>query len=300
MSMSSVWQVVMTDGLHGWMLLTSDPGAGQLPEELATTRDGGRSWKKADAKGMPIGRNGPQLLIPRSPSEAWFAAIHYDEDQNPVLMSHSLDGGRTWHEDASFEREFSWCKNCTAVTLSATDNRFHASHACFEVALLASDAADKVTGAGQAVTGASQARYCLAPGARSWLAPVRLQVPKAPSAKMALQHVFLLPLFASRTLGFTVVDTDRPESSGHPESHPNGQGGGNSRSAVYQTNDGGRSWHTAPAPLQSGGNADATVSVAQVEGSGRDVLLLLQTAGEDTSYKLLYSADYGSSWVSLL
>jgi hypothetical protein len=293
--MSKVDQAVMTDRLHGWMLPISAAGAGLLPEMLATTSDGGQHWKKVQAKDMPIGGNFPQLLIAHSPLEAWFATIHYDKDVNPVTMSHTEDGGRTWKEDTSFKKRFPWCENCTAQNLSAPGESFHPGRVCFEASL----GLESVSGE---VTETSLALYCLAKNSESWSAPTRVPEAKASFVQAGMEHGATLPLFADSTLGFSVVFayqqgsdpiSDR-ENVGNSKSDRTWQ-----ESAVYQTDDSGKNWHSASASLQAEYRADASLDVTEVAANGKDVLLLLKSTAENTQSKLIYSSDHGFSWIAI-
>jgi len=66
-------EIKMVDRQHGWMILSDNSLMNRMPQNLATTADGGAHWTTQKAKGMPIGTDFSQLLIARSATEAWFA-----------------------------------------------------------------------------------------------------------------------------------------------------------------------------------------------------------------------------------
>jgi hypothetical protein len=168
--MSEVSQVIMTDKSHGWMLLDGGIGAGQLPGALATTDDGGKTWKKAAAEDMPIGSDGSELLIPRSATEAWFAFSSAGQNEGPIDVSHTTDGGRTWHDVVHpFAAGFPWCKDCFRLGMTSGDdlyNRLHKERVCLYVNLEIEHGAINRSG--------GWARYCLSPHSKAWSGPVRV------------------------------------------------------------------------------------------------------------------------------
>jgi hypothetical protein len=285
MAMTGIRQMVMADPLHGWMILQGEGGAGMLPESLATTSDGGRNWRLVPAKEMPIGDTGPQLLIVRSPSEAWFATIEYAEE-NPLLLSHTADGGRTWHEDAAFPPKSPPCKHCTLAELSIPDDQPHPGKACFEVGL-------RPEGPNQN-NELGQVRYCLGPNGLNWSAAVSLPTPHPAFFADSLSHYSSLPLFADRMVGFSKACAEHKGPGWKNDGNPKGD------ETQYecendQTSDGGKTWQPANLPW-----AIKSATVSQVAGLGHDVWLLV-TGGPDADHpvsSVLHSADHGVTWSS--
>jgi hypothetical protein len=268
----SILQVIMVDAQHGWMLLSGDPGAGQLPEEIATTSDGA-TWKLTAAKDAPIGRNRPQLLMPRSATEAWMTMVDYDDDAPPILMSHTNDGGRTWKADKTFPggpNELRCVTYCMFDQLSRPDNEFHPGKECFEGIVEQRNGPPDY-----AVNAWKQVRYCTTPDGHQWEKPVALpQV--LPAATPVADSREELPVFADRNLGFK--ETSR---------------------GVFETTNGGMTWQES-APLDASSNFGKDLTVKQTAATGDKVLLLLSGPNDDTkNNKLLYSADRGTTWTTL-
>ncbi len=99
---SEVGQCRFVDRQHGWMLLFGEPGAGQLPEMLVTTADGGHTWQTvADwthygPGKAPLGRDGAQSLVVRSATVASLVVSRNLENESPVEVARTEDGGYTW------------------------------------------------------------------------------------------------------------------------------------------------------------------------------------------------------------
>ena len=160
--MGGVWLCQMVDAQHGWMVLNGDPGASMLPEMPVTTSDGGKTWKRIAAMGMPIGEDFPQLLIARSSQSASFVAGRIEGPKHPetseygeLLVSRTDDGGQTWSPAATLYQSLPY-------GLSGLQNGQTPGSVCFDVDFAAADK-----------------RFCSFDGGMTWLAP-RCQLCRSP------------------------------------------------------------------------------------------------------------------------
>jgi hypothetical protein len=268
----TVSQVGMVGSQHGWMLLESASQMNRAQEKLVTTSDGGRQWIEQTATGMPIGNDFPQLLIPRSSDEAWFLS------SQPFGMWSTADNGKSWSNDTAFSATFPfpWCKNCSEVLsgIASVGPAWiappHQGRPCLDIALDFNRDLDSI--ASKIPAGQSVARYCLTGNGRAWMAPTRLPIAGGGDRN----HVAGLTAFANQQLAFASV-TVAPAYT----------------STVYETTDGGATWHEAEL-----GAAGSDVRVEQASAEGKNVLLLLES-WKNGDKKLMYSPDSGATWTEL-
>lgn len=151
------------DMQHAWLIAANEPGAGQLPEQLLKTSDGGRSWQLAKAENMPIGHNGPQVLSVQSAKRAWFAGTCYGcEDPDMLIMTYTIDGGEHW-----VRTPLQWWDTLARETgtpdISSKDGGFHPSlNACVEITV-------------RSEKSNTLKRSCTKDGGHTWQKPVAIK-----------------------------------------------------------------------------------------------------------------------------
>ena len=275
MFMDSVDQVVLTPDDGGWMTLTGEPGAGQLPSLLAVSRDGGRTWSVSPAAGMPIGRNHPELTIVRSAKEAWAIAVDLDDEDPPLVVAHTIDGGANWLRNQSIPQTVPWCQQCHAEELSRQDNAVHAGRTCFEMVLRPDKPGHPAEG-----------RYCLSADGGNWGPPIPLTLPAEMNQSAEGFESGELPMFVTAVIGFQVDWTDVPT----------GNGTTSRKMIIYQTGDGGRTWSPSKLMQVLHPEKDLVFGLQQAAPAGDDIVVLFADADDRV---LLRSRDKGETWTRL-
>jgi hypothetical protein len=230
----TVNQVAMVDEHHGWMLLQGVSQMNRMPEALVTTSDGSH-WGMQPANDMPLGNDFPQILLPVSGNEAWFAAV------KPAGIWHTTGGGRAWSKDQAVSLQFPWCKDCDVTSIRRIPST--EGPRCLDFQLTRSS-----TESGQHVR-ESIGRYCLAKNSREWIGPADF-----PTAGERNRNSLVSPaVYADSQLGLAAVSVS-PQFT----------------SSIYETSDRGATWRVAPL-----GAAGKDALVGQVSTSGDSVVLLL-------------------------
>jgi hypothetical protein len=271
---NSIVQAVLTPDGHGWMRIQGDPGAGQLPEILVVSSDSGKTWSLSPAEGMPIGRDRPQLTIVQSDAEGWAMAVDYDEDDPPLIVTHTIDGGESWVRNTSIGQDVPWCGGCHFTQLSRGDDSVHDGRTCFEAMLRPAEEGK-----------AAYARFCLTAEGMNWRSPVRLAMPTALDGPDAGDGTAggELPVFADGQPGFDLV---WHQVAG--ESH--------NRFDIYQTGDGGKGWKISGVLAAAGYKPGDDVALKQIAAVG-DAVAVLVARGERGAV-LVWSMDRGATWVA--
>jgi hypothetical protein len=279
---SQVGQCRFVDRQHGWMLLFGGPGGGQLPEMLATTADGGRTWKTvadSDQQGAgnaPLGRNGGQSFVIRSATIAAFVAARNSEKELPLGAAWTADGGHTWL-NTPISQESSWVGYNVGELAQLKDDPIHPHRVCVDALLNRYDQSSDSYSSGDA-------RYCSADDGRTWLSPVRVPMPTTiiGDTGPGRGHGSSIPVYADATLGFAKVWGDR-KALGREY-------------ALFVTTDAGKTWNPAPAPMAQRYRASEDIQMTQVDAQGNTVWLLLTLAGDSPHSDLFVSCDHGVTW----
>jgi hypothetical protein len=282
------------DRLHGWMILTGDPGAGMLPEMLATTSDGGHTWKKiADsdqpATGLPLGINGGQALLVRSATVASFIAARSLEHQAPLVAARTEDGGDTWTNTPVLDRAM-WLGASVGALAQRRNDPKQSHRVCVDADLQSYDQPSDSYRDGDA-------RYCSADDGRTWSLPVPVPKPTAiiGDTGPALGHGSGLPVYADAALGFTEVWGDHKAPGWKPDGDPSGHE--TSREyGLFVTADAGKTWKPVPASIAEHYRDSESVSITQADARGNTVWLLITVPGDSTRSDLFFSADHGITW----
>ena len=269
---SQVGQCRFVDRQHGWMLLFGEGGGGHQPEMLATTADGGHTWKTvadSDRHGSgdwPWGY-GAQSLVVRSATVAAFMTGRNMGSELPLAAAWTEDGGHTWI-NTPISQESSWVGYSVAELAQLKDDPAHPHRVCVDALLNRYDqSSDSYSG--------GDARYCSADDGRTWLSPVRVPMPTG--------HGSSIPVYADATLGFAKAWRDRgPESL--------------REYTLFVTTDAGKTWNPAPAPMAQRYRSSDDVQVTQVDAQGSTVWLLLTLAGDSPRSDLFVSGDHGVTW----
>ncbi|GIP35905.1 hypothetical protein [Paenibacillus sp. J2TS4] len=81
------------DEHNGWLLVTSDPGAGQMGKALYRTEDGGITWTRLGEISQQI-ESYPTGMTFLDERNGWITSINHAQDY--PLIFHSGNGGRSW------------------------------------------------------------------------------------------------------------------------------------------------------------------------------------------------------------
>jgi len=261
-----VGQCRFVDRQHGWMLLFGGLGAGQLPEMLVTTADGGHTWQTVanwDQHGpgtAPLGRTGAQSLVVRSATVASLVVGRTAENEVPLAAASTEDGGHTW-----ISTSISHPSGFDVPGLAQLkDDPTQPHRVCVDALLKYDQSSDSYSGA----------RYCSADDGRTWLSPVRVPMP-------GFGYGSSIPVYADATLGFAEAWGDLRKAPDY---------------TLFVTRDAGKTWNLAPASITERYKASDDVQVTQVDGQGNTVWLLLTLAGDSPHSDLFVSADHGVTW----
>ena len=283
---SQVGQCRFVDRQHGWMMLFGEPGADQLPEMLATTADGGHTWKtvadsnQQGAGNAPLGRNGGQSLVVRSATIASFVAARNAEKELPLVAAWTGDGGHTWI-NTPISQDSSWVGYNVGELARLKDDPMHPHRVCVDALLNRYDQSSDSYRSGDA-------RYCSADDGRTWLSPVRVPMPTTVigDSGPGLKHGNSIPVYADASLGFADVWGDRKVPG--------------REYALFVTADAGKTWNPAPASITGRYRASDDVEVTQVDGQGNTVWLLLTLAGDSPHSDLFISSDHGVTFYPIV
>ena len=291
---SEVGQCRFVDHQHGWMLLFGEPGAGQLPEMLVTTADGGHTWQTVAAWDQhgpgtaPLGRTGAQSLVVRSATVASFIAARNAENEVPLAAASTEDGGHTWINTV-LDESVSIGSNVSGLA-QLKDDPMQPHRVCVDALLSRYDQSSDSYSSGDA-------QYCSVDDGRTWLSPVRVPMPATVIGDTGpgLGHGSSIPVYADATLGFAEVWEDRKAPGWKPDGNPTGRETFREY-ALFFTTDAGKTWNPVPASITGPYGASDNIQVTQVAGQGNTVWLLLTLVGDSPHSDLFVSADHGVTW----
>lgn len=275
-SMAYVRLLTANDEQKIWAVLSSEAGAGQMPESLVTTDDGGRTWKvlvDGSHKGnLSIGENGDQLLVAKSRSELWFAAIRYSDFPDDLAFSRSTDGGMTWTGYSGFSRELSVRSSCQISSLVAfySGNGQSISDLILEVHL---DSCCREERCAYAAL-----RYNSVDNGVTWSPPFPITFSwneRNVPYRIADLH------FANTEVGWLTVCLER---------------NGKCTYQTFETLNAGSTWQTLSYDLAHSFGSDSKQKIEAVQAKGQSVWMLLGRTGTDRASKLLYSPNNARNW----
>jgi len=270
-----VYKYEAVDAQHAWLLGAGEPGAGQLPEELFRTVDGGRTWKLAEGDsyehGPPIGSNGGQILAVKDADHAWFIATCAGCDEDAFLSATATeDGGKSW-KPAKLMQHYPECTNCYPMNITRSPV---AAGDCFDVDLRPMDEGDKRQSVPE--------HFCSLDGGRTWEKP---QVGLTVRPKEGFSYGGDLSSWATYAkgapeLGVTVDSKEKPADAQHKTEWY--------EQKLMETRDGGVTWSPILPELRA-----SLTPIRGLEARGRNVWLMLS---EGAGAKILHSRDRGATW----
>lgn len=117
---TGVNQVQFTDTQNGHLIVGVDAAMGSTFKTLLHTADGGKRWKVDPASQAVVGEeNAPIHMFFNSKLEGWIltAGVHGQPYPN-ISLSHTTDGGNTWHSFNKFEQPSVCRPNCSVQNVS--------------------------------------------------------------------------------------------------------------------------------------------------------------------------------------
>jgi len=274
-----VYDYAVVDAQHAWLLGAGEPGAGQLPEELFRTADGGRTWKEADgdeAHGAPpIGRNGGQLLAAKDATHAWFIATCAGcEDDAFLAAAYTDDGGRRWNS-AKLVQHYPECANCYPSAISRASST---AGDCFDVNLTPMDENDHRT--------SIPVHFCSYDGGHTWEKPLR-GMTVSPKGGFTFHEGWcdwVVYAQGDPELGMTGDFVHTPADAQHKTDW--------SEERLIETRDGGHTWLPILPELKEG-----ITPVRSLQAKGDLVWLMLS---DGPGGRILLSRDHGVTWSSIV
>jgi len=272
-----------TDDQHAWWMTASDPGAGQLPEILFRTADGGRTWKQADgyagsddSHGMPIGNNGGQILVPKDATHAWFISTCAGCDYGAFLnAAYTDDGGQSW-QAAKLPQQYPECTQCYPSDITRAPR---AAGDCFDVSL-------RPPGDDGDHRRIVPVHFCSYDGGHTWDKPLPGMTVQ-PKEGFHFREGWCGQMTYARgypELGMTVDFVERPADDGHKTDWV--------EERLLETRDGGHTWvHVMPELKES------ITRISSLQASGDVVWLMLD---EGANARILLSRDRGVTWQKVL
>lgn len=117
---TGVNQVQFADPQNGHLIVGVDAAMGSTFKTLLHTTDGGKRWEVDAVSQAVVGsENAPIHMFFHSNSEGWIltAGVHGQPYPN-ILLSHSTDGGHTWHSFNKFAQPSVCRPNCAVQNIS--------------------------------------------------------------------------------------------------------------------------------------------------------------------------------------